>query len=62
MNTHILSLFLGVLGIIGTATLVTIAGIVMWQYRGTRLWSFRWHFWQWRPVMVFWVMCGHGFI
>ncbi len=42
MNTHILSLFLGVLGIIGTATLVTIAGIVMWQYRGTRLWSFRW--------------------
>src|SRR5438067_2056786 len=78
MNTHILSLLLSALGIVGTAALVTIAGIVMWSFGGTGYWGFGWNggnggllkfrsllassFWQWRPVMVFWARCGHGFI
>jgi len=57
MNTHILSLLLSALGIVGTATLVTIAGIVMWQYRGTRLWSFRWHWRNWRLMQLSAVAC-----
>src|SRR5438876_1812576 len=42
MYTQILSFCLGALGIIGTAALVTTTAIIMYYYRGTRLWSFRW--------------------
>jgi hypothetical protein len=57
MNTHILSLFLGGLGIMGTAALVSIAGIVMWQYRGARVGSFRWHWRNWRLMQLSAVAC-----
>ncbi len=48
MSTQILSLCLDALGIIGTAALVIMTSIVTWRYRGTRLWSFRWHWRNWR--------------
>jgi len=47
MATFILSLCLGGLGIIGTATLATSAAIVLWHYRYTRQWSFRWQRRNW---------------
>lgn len=43
MYTAILSDCLGVLGIIGTISLIAITGLILWQYQGARLWSFRWH-------------------
>ena len=57
MNTHILSLFLGGLGIIGTVALASIAGIVMWQYRNARVWSFRWQWRNWRLMQLSAVAC-----
>lgn len=50
MYTHILSLCLAALGIIGTTALLAITGIVMWHYRGTRTWSFHWY-WRNRYLM-----------
>ena len=52
MATSILSLCLGALGIIGTAILATSACLVMWHYRGTRLWSFRWQWRNWRLMQL----------
>jgi len=43
MYESILSICLGTLGLIGTIILVSSAGTILWRYRGTRLWSFRWH-------------------
>ncbi len=47
MYTGILSSVLAALGITGITILITVAGIVLWYYRGSRTWSFRWH---WRNV------------
>jgi hypothetical protein len=52
MATSILSLCLGALGIIGTAILATSAGLVMWHYRGTRIWGFRWQWRNWRLMQL----------
>jgi hypothetical protein len=43
MYESILSFCLGILGLVGTLILVSSAGTIFWRYRGTRLWSFRWH-------------------
>jgi hypothetical protein len=52
MATFILSLCLGALGIIGTFIFVASAGIVLWHYRGTRPWSFRWQSRNWRLAQI----------
>lgn len=50
--TSFLSLCLGVLGIMGTTILVISACMVMWHYRGTRIWSFRWQWRNWRLMQI----------
>lgn len=52
MNTHILSICLLVLGILGTLALVASTALVMWYYRRTRVWSFRWHLRNWRLMQL----------
>jgi len=52
MASFILSLCLGALGIIGTSVFVASAGIVLWHYRGTRPWSFRWQSRNWRLAQI----------
>ena len=52
MATTILSLCLGALGIIGTTVLITSTGMVMWHYRGARIWSFRWQWRNWRLLQI----------
>jgi len=43
MYTHILSICLAILGTIGTLELIIFTCLVIWHYRGTRIWSFRWY-------------------
>ena len=43
MYTHILSIYLAILGTIGTLALIIFTCLVIWHYRGTRIWSFRWY-------------------
>ena len=50
MYTHILSICLAILGTIGTLALIIFTCLVMWHYRGTRIWSFRWH-WRTHRLM-----------
>ncbi|MFL5665490.1 MAG: hypothetical protein ACJ8BW_29715 [Ktedonobacteraceae bacterium] len=57
MYTQILSLCLGILGITGTLSLVAIAFILLWYYRGTRFWSFRWHYRNWRLRQLSAIAC-----
>jgi hypothetical protein len=57
MDSSFLSLCLGILGICGTLILVTIAAIVMWQCRGSRLWSFRWQWRNWRLMQLSAIAC-----
>lgn len=48
MDTEIISLYLGALGIIGTITLLVATALVLWYYRGIRIGSFRWRWRSWR--------------
>lgn len=48
----ILSYFLAVLGIGGTIGFVAITVVVLYQYHGTRAWSFRWHLRNWRLMRL----------
>ena|SRR5436853_561628 len=48
MNTSFLLLFFGAFGILGTITLLTATGWVIWLYRDARRRSFRWHLRKWR--------------
>ena len=57
MDTAILTTSLGVLGILGTAVLVILAVRVMWFYRGSRQWSFRWHLRNWRMLQLSAIAC-----
>ncbi len=43
MNTHILSLGLGIIGPLGTTALLMITSIVLWRYRDSPRGTFRWH-------------------
>jgi hypothetical protein len=43
MYTHILSICLAILGTMGTLALIIFTCLVIWHYRGTRIWSFRWY-------------------
>jgi hypothetical protein len=43
MSKFILSPGLGILGVIAIIVLLSLAGIVLWHYRGGRIGSFRWH-------------------
>ncbi len=52
MYTAVLTTYLGVLGILGTAVLMIFAVRVMWLYRGSRQWSFRWHLRNWRLLQL----------
>ena len=42
-DTSIFSLALGVLGAVGIVVLLTLAGIILYLYHGSRMGSFRWH-------------------
>ncbi len=57
MDTAIFSLFLSVLGILGTATLLTATGSVMWYYRDSRFQSFRWRWRNWRLKQLSAIAC-----
>jgi ABC-type transport system involved in multi-copper enzyme maturation permease subunit len=57
MYTHILGLYLGILGCCGIAVLLTAAGILCWLYRNTRLWSLRWHWRNWRMLQLSALAC-----
>jgi hypothetical protein len=57
MSTQIFLLCLGALGISGTAALVTLTVVVIWHYRGSRLWSFRWHWRNWRLMQLSAIAC-----
>src|ERR1051326_1797025 len=57
MNTHILALFLSGLGIVGTAALASIGGIVMWQNRSARVWGLRRRWRRWRLMQLSAVAC-----
>ena len=52
MYVSVLSTSLAILGLVGTATLITVAGRVVWFYRGSRQWSFRWHVRNWRMMRL----------
>ncbi|GAC1615690.1 MAG: hypothetical protein NVS4B7_08240 [Ktedonobacteraceae bacterium] len=43
MFTHILSICLQIVGALGTTVLLGTTVVVIWHYRGTRIWSFRWY-------------------
>ena len=43
MNTHLLSLSLGVIGTIGVFVLLVLTSMVFWYFRGSSTGSFRWH-------------------
>ncbi len=57
MYTQILTLCLGIFGIIGIAALVTIGVLLLWYYRDTRFWSFRWHLRTWRLMQLAAIAC-----
>jgi hypothetical protein len=57
MYTQILSLCLAIIGIIGTLSLMATAFILLWFYRGTRFWSFRWHWRNWRLMQLSAIAC-----
>ncbi len=43
MNTHFLSLSLGIIGTTGIFVLLLLTGTVFWYFRGSSTGSFRWH-------------------
>lgn len=43
MNTHLLSLILGVVGTAGIFILLVLTSAVFWYFRGSSTGSFRWH-------------------
>ncbi len=42
-DTSIFSLALGILGTVGIIVLLTLTGMILYFYRGSRMGSFRWH-------------------
>lgn len=59
MDTYTLSLYLGVLGILGTLALLIAAGLVAWHYRSSRIRNYRWRWRQrnWRLKQVTAIAC-----
>jgi len=57
MYIAVLSTSLAILGILGTSALVIAAGRVIWVYRGSRQWSFRWRVRNWRMLQLSAVAC-----
>ncbi len=43
IDTSIFSLALGILGAVGIIALLTLTGMILYFYRGSRMGSFRWH-------------------
>ena len=43
MDTSIFLLVLGILGAVGIVVLLTLTGMILYFYRGSRMGSFRWH-------------------
>ncbi len=56
-NSHSISPYLGVFGLLGTAFLLVVIGRVLWQYRGSRASSFQWHMRNWRLKQIFAIAC-----
>ncbi|HKV59423.1 MAG TPA: hypothetical protein VJO32_14115 [Ktedonobacteraceae bacterium] len=56
-NIHNLSPYLGALGLLGTITLLTITGMVLWQYRVSPVNSFQWRMRNWRLKQITAVAC-----
>ena len=59
MDTQTLSLCLGVVGILGTLTLLVAAGLVSWHYRSNRIRNYRWRWRQrnWRLKQITAIAC-----
>ncbi|MFL5625598.1 MAG: hypothetical protein ACJ788_08380 [Ktedonobacteraceae bacterium] len=57
MYTQILMFCLSILGIIGIGALVTTGVLLLWYYRGTSFWSFRWHLRTWRLMQLSAIAC-----
>src|SRR5712691_9840572 len=56
-DTHLLSPYLGGLGILGTLSLLATTGIVLWQYRGCRFQSYSWRLRSWRFKQLSAIAC-----
>ncbi len=56
-DIHSLSPYLGGVGIFGTITLLVATGCVIWQYRDSRIQSFRWRLRNWRLKQLSAVAC-----
>jgi hypothetical protein len=56
-NPHLLLPYLTGLGIGGTVALLVATGLVMWQYRESRVQSFNWHLRNWRLKQISAIAC-----
>ena len=56
-NIDNLPLYLTGLGILGTITLLTATGTVLWLYRNSRISSFQWHLRNWRLKQLSAIAC-----
>lgn len=49
MNTQLLSLYTGIVGVMGIMALLFLTGMILWYYRDSRMGSFRW---RWRNLRL----------
>ena len=57
MYISVLSISLFIVGITGTAALVAAMARIVWYYRGSRQWSFRWHVRNWYMMRLSGIAC-----
>jgi hypothetical protein len=57
MYISMLSISLAIVGITGAAALVAATTRVIWYYRGSRQWSFRWHVRNWQMMRLSAIAC-----
>ena len=56
-NIHYVSPYLGVLGLLGTLTLLAATATVMRRYRASRVNRFQWHLRNWRLKQISAIAC-----
>lgn len=56
-NLDMLSPYLFGLGIVGTAALLVVTGLVLWHFRGSRMQSFNWRLRSWRLKQLSAIAC-----
>ena len=57
MYISVLSISLAIMGITGTAALVAATARIVWYYRDSRQWSFRWHVRNWYMMRLSALAC-----